>query len=199
MLRNASGVASAIGGTLARARRRRRAAAALPVEPNGHLDRAVGDGARARRDSRSTRSAATGSPDRTLATRARVDGGPQLELYGANIRGGGAFKGNAIGVHTFGNANNPVNGAIFLQNGLQLYPSTGDTVALTLNAYGHAPQVLNLYDERQRDGLDAVGVAGRGHAAAEQRPLPPGGVAAAGSAGARVRRRQHDRAGDGSR
>jgi hypothetical protein len=74
-----------------------------------------------------------------------VDGGPQLALLAANIRGGGAFKGNAIGIHTFGNANNPVNGAYFLQNGLQLYPSSGNTIALTINGYGPGKQVFNLF------------------------------------------------------
>ena len=74
-----------------------------------------------------------------------ADGGPSLGLYGANIRGGGSFRGNAIGVHTFGNANNPVNGSDFLQNGLQLYPSTGNALALTIHGYGPGKQVFNLY------------------------------------------------------
>ena len=73
-----------------------------------------------------------------------IDGGPALVVTGSGIRGGGAFKGNAIHLGTFGNANNPVNGNDFLANGLQLYPSSGNTVALTLNAYGSVPQVLNL-------------------------------------------------------
>ena len=54
-------------------------------------------------------------------------------------------RGNAIGVHTFGNANNPVNGAYYLQNGLQLYPTSGNTIALTLNGYGPGKQVFNLF------------------------------------------------------
>jgi len=74
-----------------------------------------------------------------------VDGGNQLQLYGANVKGGGALKGDAITFATFGSANNPVNGGFFLLNGLQLYPSTGSAVALTLAAYGPAPQVLNLF------------------------------------------------------
>ncbi len=74
-----------------------------------------------------------------------ADGGPFLELYAAEVHGGGAFRGNAIGVHTFGNANNPVNGADYLQNGLQLHPSTGTMLALTLNGYGSGRQVFNLY------------------------------------------------------
>jgi hypothetical protein len=74
-----------------------------------------------------------------------ADGGAYLELAGANVRGGGAFKGNAIGVHTRGSANNPVNGAYYLQNGLQLYPSSGNTIALTLNGFGAGKQVFNLF------------------------------------------------------
>ena len=46
---------------------------------------------------------------------------------------------------TFGSANNPVNGGFSPLNGLQLYPSTGGAVALTLAAYGPAPQVLNMF------------------------------------------------------
>ena len=57
---------------------------------------------------------------------------------------GGAFKGNAIFVGTFGNANNPVNGAHFLANSLQLSPGSGNAVALTLNLYGATPQVVNV-------------------------------------------------------
>ena len=98
-----------------------------------------------------------------------VDGGPQLALLAANIRGGGAFRGNAVGVHTFGNANNPVNGAYYLQNGLQLYPSSGNTIALTINGYGTAQAGVQPVRERQRDRVDAVGVAGGREPAAEQR------------------------------
>ncbi len=77
-----------------------------------------------------------------------IDAGPVLEMIGARINGGGEFRGDAITIRTFGNANNPVNGAYFLQNGLDLQSGHGTgpttTVALTLNAYGSAPQVLNL-------------------------------------------------------
>lgn len=45
---------------------------------------------------------------------------------------------------THGNANNPVHGSDYLANGLQLFPGTGHDVAVTLNAYGAAPQVLNV-------------------------------------------------------
>ncbi|MFO1322641.1 MAG: M12 family metallo-peptidase [Burkholderiales bacterium] len=73
-----------------------------------------------------------------------VDGGSGLQLLGANIKGGGQYKGDATTIATFGNANNPVNGNQYLANGLQLYGSTDNKVALTVNAYGPAPQVLNL-------------------------------------------------------
>ena len=83
----------------------------------------------------------TGAP---LVNQGTLDGGASLRVLGARVNGGGAFKGNAIFIGTFGNANNPVNGAHFLANGLQLWPATGNTVALTLNHYGAAPQVLNV-------------------------------------------------------
>ncbi|MEO8506970.1 MAG: hypothetical protein ABI593_05010 [Betaproteobacteria bacterium] len=73
-----------------------------------------------------------------------ADGGTQLGLYGAAISGGGAFKGNTIAIATFGSAKNPVNGTFFLSNSLQLFPGTGDSLSLVLNAYGNVPQVLNL-------------------------------------------------------
>jgi len=80
----------------------------------------------------------------SLVNNGVIDGGGSLSLYGARINGGGAFKGNAVAIATYGNANNPANGAHFLANGLQLYPSSGTEVALTLDAYGISPQVLNL-------------------------------------------------------
>jgi len=74
-----------------------------------------------------------------------IDGGPQLQVQGLKIGGGGAYKGNTIALSTPTFANNPVNGAHFLANGLQLYPSTGTDVFVTLHAYGSAPQVLNVF------------------------------------------------------
>ena len=73
-----------------------------------------------------------------------LDGGSGLQLLAANIKGGGQYKGDATTLATFGNANNPVNGNAFLFNGLQLYGSTSNNVFLTVNAYGPAPQFLNL-------------------------------------------------------
>ena len=73
-----------------------------------------------------------------------IDGGAALTLYGANMKGGGAYKGNAMVISTFGSANNPVNGAHYLSNGLQLFPSNGSDVFLSLNDYGTAPQFFNL-------------------------------------------------------
>jgi hypothetical protein len=73
-----------------------------------------------------------------------IDGGTGLELVGTKINGGGQFRGNLIIVRTLGNANNPVNGAYFLQNGLQLYPGSGNDIAVTLHAFGGTPQVINL-------------------------------------------------------
>ncbi|MFO1412770.1 MAG: hypothetical protein U1F10_02450 [Burkholderiales bacterium] len=79
-----------------------------------------------------------------IVNRGTVDGGPSLELRGAAINGGGTFKGNAVTIRTFGNANNPANGAWYLANGLQVSPSTGNGVALTLGGYAKSPQVLNV-------------------------------------------------------
>ena len=73
-----------------------------------------------------------------------IDGGAALTLYGANIKGGGAYKGNAMVISTFGSANNPVNGAHYLSNGLQLFPSSGSDVFLSLNDYGTVPQFFNV-------------------------------------------------------
>lgn len=73
-----------------------------------------------------------------------IDGGPSLTLRTGGVTGGGGFAGNAITVSTFGDVRNPVNGSHFLANGVQLYPSSGGTVALILNDYGPSPQFLNL-------------------------------------------------------
>ncbi|MCC7041860.1 MAG: hypothetical protein IT516_16250 [Burkholderiales bacterium] len=73
-----------------------------------------------------------------------IDGGTTLVVAAAGIHGSGAFKGDAVRLTTHGNANNPVHGSDYLANGLQLFPGTGHDVAVTLNAYGAAPQVLNV-------------------------------------------------------
>jgi filamentous hemagglutinin family protein len=82
-----------------------------------------------------------------IVNQGTIEGTTNLELVGARINGGGEFHGDDIIVRTFGSANNPVNGAFFLQNGLKLMPghSSGTgTVRLTINAYGSAPQFLNF-------------------------------------------------------
>lgn len=86
----------------------------------------------------------TGAP---IVNAGGIHAGRKLELLASRITGSGTFKGDAIVIHTFGNANNPVNGSHFLDNGLALAPGTGDPlpkVYLTLNLYGAAPQVVNL-------------------------------------------------------
>jgi len=72
-----------------------------------------------------------------------VDGGPSLSVYGDSIHGSGAMKGNAVLLSVLRNANNPVNGAHFLDNGLSLSPSTGSDVELVLNPHGY-PHFINL-------------------------------------------------------
>ncbi len=79
-----------------------------------------------------------------LANHGLVQGDTQLRLTGGRITGGGRFVGSDIHVATFGHANNPVNGSYFLANGLQLWPSSGTSVALSLTHYGTSPQVLNF-------------------------------------------------------
>lgn len=73
-----------------------------------------------------------------------VDGGASLRILAGRVTGGGAYKGERILLSSFGHMNNPVNGAYFLRNGLQLYPSTGGSVALFVNHYGTAPQIVNV-------------------------------------------------------
>jgi filamentous hemagglutinin family protein len=73
-----------------------------------------------------------------------LDGGVRTNLYTAQVTGSGLFKGDIVFVATFGNANNPVNGAHFLANGLALAPSNGDSVSLVINDYGSGPQFLNF-------------------------------------------------------
>ncbi len=79
-----------------------------------------------------------------MSNQGSVDGGGSLQLYAAKVNGGGAFRGNAMLFATFGNLNNPVNGAHFPANGLQLFPSSGAQLNLTLAGYGSAPQYMNL-------------------------------------------------------
>ena len=80
----------------------------------------------------------------TLVNQGTVDGGSSLQLFAAKVNGGGAFLGNAVVLATFGNLNNPVNGPHYLANGLQLSPSSGNNIGVTLAGYGNAPQIVNL-------------------------------------------------------
>ncbi len=74
-----------------------------------------------------------------------IDGGPYLVVHGKKVQGGGAFMGDEIIVATPTVANNPVNGAHYLANSLQLFPSSqGSDVKLTLHGYGTTPQVFNI-------------------------------------------------------
>jgi len=87
------------------------------------------------------RNSSSGSP---LTNAGMVDGGTFLGLVGASIKGAGAFKGNEVDVQTFGTVNNPVAGAQYLGNSLQVYPSSGTDVALLLNTFGTSPQFINV-------------------------------------------------------
>jgi hypothetical protein len=76
-----------------------------------------------------------------------IDSGVGLTVAASKVTGGGEFSGDDITFHTYGNIHNPVNGAHFLDNGILL--KSGQTpptsVALTINAYGTAPQALNFH------------------------------------------------------
>ncbi len=85
--------------------------------------------------------ATSGEP---LVNNGVLNGGNALWLFAANVTGSGLFSGDSVYVSTYGNANNPVNGAHYLANGLQVYPGTGSDVLLTLNDYGSSPQVFNF-------------------------------------------------------
>ena len=80
----------------------------------------------------------------TLVNQGTVDGGSSLALSAAKVNGGGAFKGNAMSLSTFGNLNNPANGSHFIANGLQLYPSTASSMTVALAGFGASPQFINL-------------------------------------------------------
>jgi hypothetical protein len=102
-------------------------------------------------------------------------------LFGAKVTGSGSFKGNAVVVSTFGHVNNPVNGAHFLSNGIQVFPSSGNEVALTLNGYGSAPQALNVkVNGNAAVGMPSAWPAGSG-LPPNNRPVPPGGVVSPGA------------------
>lgn len=79
-----------------------------------------------------------------LTNAGNADGGAFLVVTGSNIKGGGSFRGNEVDLHTFGTANNPVAGAHYLDNSLQVYPGSGTDVALLVNTYGNAPQFVNV-------------------------------------------------------
>ena len=117
----------------------------------------------------------------SLVNQGVIDGGSTLQLRSGRVTGGGSYKGNAVFLSTFGNANNPVNGAHFLQNGLQLYPSSGAAIALALNDYGSAPQVINVMlngDATVR--MPSAWPIGSGNIA-NNPAVPMGGVRAAGA------------------
>ncbi len=87
---------------------------------------------------------ATSTSGQPLVNEGVLNGGNALWMFAANVTGGGQFRGDAVYVSTFGNANNPVNGLHYLDNGLQFYPGTGSDVLLTLNDYGSSPQFFNF-------------------------------------------------------
>ncbi|MFO1324516.1 MAG: Ig-like domain repeat protein [Burkholderiales bacterium] len=79
-----------------------------------------------------------------IVNQGTVNGGASLMLFASTLNGWGSFLGDATTISVLGNANNPIQGAHYLANGLHLFPSTGNSVAATLSAYGPAKQVINL-------------------------------------------------------
>ena len=88
------------------------------------------------------------SEGQPLVNNGVIDAGFSMEVLASKINGSGEFRGDSIAFHTFGNANNPVNGPYFLQNGILLQSGHGSgpgtALSLTINAYGSTPQVLNF-------------------------------------------------------
>ncbi|MFO1414222.1 MAG: YncE family protein [Burkholderiales bacterium] len=110
-----------------------------------------------------------------------IDGGPALGIAGLAINGGGQFRGDATLLSTLTHANNPVNGAHYLSNGLQVYPGTGSDVGLILHAYGSAPQYLNVTVHGNATlAMPSAWPPGPARPA-NNAVVPPGGSRAAGS------------------
>ena len=123
-----------------------------------------------------TQGAATGN----LVNLGTVDGGSALRIEAAKVNGGGAFRGDAMTFATPGNLNNPVNGGHFIANGLQLYPATGSTVRLALAGHGAAPQFVNLMVYGNATLSMPSAWPGGSTLPANNRPVLPGEVRAAG-------------------
>lgn len=79
--------------------------------------------------------------------------GEPLEVRAAQITGG-AYYTSDLTLRSFGNINWPRYGAYYYDNGLAVYPPNSPSpVALTLNAYGNGPQVVNV-SVRNNNGQD---------------------------------------------
>ena len=141
---NAGGAAATIAGTL-----QAQAGAGAPApylyvqSPNG-LATATSGAIRGPAGLTVDTLAGSWTSGQPLVNQGSIDGAASLQLFAAKVNGGGAFRGNAIVLATFGNLNNPVNGAHFLSNGLNLHPGSGNALNLTLAAFGGAPQFMNL-------------------------------------------------------
>lgn len=144
VLNNVAATASAIGGALQAQGGNGAAAPVLYLKNANGITVAGGGSVTAPSGLVVDTLGATATTGQSLVLQGVLDGGPNLRLLSARVNGGGAFKGDAIFLGTFGNANNPVNGAHFLSNSLQLAPSSANAVVLTLDLYGPAPQFLNL-------------------------------------------------------
>lgn len=116
-----------------------------------------------------------------IVNQGSVDGGTSLVLEGSWVNGSGAYRGDTVFLSTSGNVNNPVHGLHFLANGLRVLPSTGGTVALTLNGYGSAPQVFNVRVEGNAVvSMPSLWPAGSNYPFLNNPPVLPGGFRPAG-------------------
>jgi hypothetical protein len=180
VLSDTTGMASAIGGGLIAQGGNGAAAPALylrnpggfSIAPSGMVNSPSGLTLDTLGTSRTT--------GRDIVNAGTIDGGGSLTLFGANIKGGGAFKANAVLVSTFGSANNPVHGAHYLANGLQIFPSMGGDVYLTINDYGSAPQYLNFMVNGNAHVSMPSAWPGGVTLPPNNQPVPPGGVRPAG-------------------
>jgi YD repeat-containing protein len=145
VLKNLGNTASVIGGTLQGQSGNGAPAPTITItNPNGVNVTSSGTISSAGGLSLSALSSSSPSVGQAIVNDGTIDGGPSLSLFAGRITGGGTYKGNAIVLSTFGNVNNPINGAHFLGNSIHLSPSTAATASVTLNDYGSAPQVLNV-------------------------------------------------------
>ena len=166
---NAGGAVATIAGTLqAQAGGRRAGAVPLRAEPERTRRTATSGIVRGPAGLTVDTLAGSWTSGQPLVNQGSIDGAASLQLFAAKVNGGGAFRGNAIVLATFGNLNNPVNGAHFLSNGLQPPSRQRQRVRRHAGRVRRRAAVHEPDAARRRDDRHAVGVAERIGAAAQQ-------------------------------